>query len=364
MILSSKFRRTFLVFLCFTGAVLLVFFMISTQYLTITSMNLYREVRSHLPLVSPVTIISQNVTNYQTTEVPSPKTEKSVVNISENLVSEESLKQIITGIYEPCFDFHINKPTACNGMKAPVALIVISAVTKRSARNAIRATWGGYATKLGFPVLFLLGGTPYPHQQLTIDKEDAFFQDIIQEKCLDTYRNMTLKTVTLMKWVAEHCFNVPYILKTDDDMMINVDRLQLFLSSLNATKTIFGKLASGWSPHRSHLSKWYVPKSEYKDRVYPNFTTGPAYLFTSDSARNLYETSLKVPFLFLEDVYMTGIVAQQARIRRLSNTEFKNYPLRAAARTFKKIISSHGHSPRDIYKIWFRFYKPSVEDDR
>lgn len=363
MVISTNFRRTFLVLLGFTGAVLLMFIMISTQYLTITTMNIYRDVRAHLSIISSIRTVNQNVTENLQTEVPTTVSEPYEVNISENFTTQVPHKQITTGIYGSCFDFQINKPDICNSTKVSVVLIVTSGVNKKTARNAIRATWGGYANKLGLPVLFLLGRTSYFHQQRLIEKEDSLFQDIIQGKCLDSYRNMTLKTVTLMKWVANYCSNVHFVLKTDDDMIINVDQLLLFLNTTNANRTIFGKLASGWLPHRSHLSKWYVPKSEYKERIYPNFTTGPAYLFTSDSARSLYETSLKVPFLFLEDVFMTGIVAQKAGVKRFANKGFQNFPQRTAARTFKKIISSHGHSPRDIYQIWFRYHKPSIDDD-
>lgn len=63
-------------------------------------------------------------------------------------------------------------------------------------------------------------------------KESAKFGDIVQESFLDTYHNLTLKSLALLKWVNLTCFHdnqtnhLPkYVVKTDDDIFINVDRL-------------------------------------------------------------------------------------------------------------------------------------------
>jgi len=39
------------------------------------------------------------------------------------------------------------------------------------------------------------------------------------------YRNITLKAVMGLKWVAEHCPRVPYVTKCDDDMYVSVRRI-------------------------------------------------------------------------------------------------------------------------------------------
>lgn len=59
------------------------------------------------------------------------------------------------------------------------------------------------------------------------------------------------------------------------------------------------------------------------DKVnYPNFLAGgPGYVMAMDTAAKLYKASMEVPYLHLEDVFLTGICAEKAQI------EPKNYHL-------------------------------------
>lgn len=65
-------------------------------------------------------------------------------------------------------------------------------------------------------------------------REVADFGDIIEEDFLDTYHNLTLKSIAMLKWINLTCYgsnnstrsSMPqYVLKTDDDVFINIDRL-------------------------------------------------------------------------------------------------------------------------------------------
>jgi len=59
--------------------------------------------------------------------------------------------------------------------------------------------------------------------------ESTKYGDVIQEGFLDTYNNLTLKSVMLLKWVRTHCRHALYVMKTDDDMFVNLPRLITFL---------------------------------------------------------------------------------------------------------------------------------------
>ena len=50
--------------------------------------------------------------------------------------------------------------------------------------------------------------------------------DIIQENFLDSYNNLTLKSIFILKYIKNNCKNkVQYVLKCDDDTFINVPNL-------------------------------------------------------------------------------------------------------------------------------------------
>lgn len=56
-------------------------------------------------------------------------------------------------------------------------------------------------------ILFLLGQTPSNETQAKINTESEVYGDVIQESFLDTYNNLTLKTVMMLKWVNKNCKN-------------------------------------------------------------------------------------------------------------------------------------------------------------
>lgn len=76
---------------------------------------------------------------------------------------------------------------------------------------------------------FLLGDTDSLEAQNQVMEESSKYGDVIQEGFLDTYNNLTLKSVMLLKWVRSHCRHARYIMKTDDDMFVNLPRLIGFL---------------------------------------------------------------------------------------------------------------------------------------
>ena len=57
---------------------------------------------------------------------------------------------------------------------------------------------------------------------LTLQKESSINDDLLQKPFRDSYKTLTTKTLEILRWYLEYCDHVPYLLKTDDDMYINV----------------------------------------------------------------------------------------------------------------------------------------------
>ncbi|CAF2046629.1 unnamed protein product [Rotaria magnacalcarata] len=88
-------------------------------------------------------------------------------------------------------------------------------------RVLIRETW---ATRNLFPeirLVFMLGQTIDNKIMQAVKFENDLYQDIVQEDFLDSYRNLTHKAVMALKWISTYCSQASYILKTDDDMIVN-----------------------------------------------------------------------------------------------------------------------------------------------
>lgn len=50
----------------------------------------------------------------------------------------------------------------------------------------------------------------------------------------------------------------------------------------------------------------FSPRYMYDKPIYPNYLSGTGYVFSMDTAEKLYNVSMEIPLLHLEDVYLTG----------------------------------------------------------
>ncbi|KAH8377847.1 hypothetical protein KR093_007474 [Drosophila rubida] len=208
---------------------------------------------------------------------------------------------------------------------------------------AIRQTWGHYAARRDIGIAFVLGRGLNKTQNKAISWENYLYGDLIRGNYIDTYYNLTLKTMSILEWANQHCYRAKYLLKTDDDVFINVPKLFHFVEEQlqgNVKRTIFGRLAKRWPPVRNKKSKYFVSYKQYRG-VYPTFVTGPAYLMTIDIVHALYVRALTTIYLNLEDVFITGIVAESLGIKRVQIGEFVNRRIKLTPQNIHKSISIH-----------------------
>ncbi|KAH9499866.1 Beta-1,3-galactosyltransferase 1 [Bulinus truncatus] len=267
-------------------------------------------------------------------------------------------------INENNFSYIHNVPNACVGRKVQLVMAVPSRTNSFEARQAIRDTWGQYATSPtnNAVVLFFLGVQADRAGQEHIDAEALEYGDIVQEDFEDTYRNLSLKSIAIVKWVSVYCPGSVFVLKADDDMYINVpllvDRLQKQI--VFGSTFLLGGLHSNTSPFRDTKSKWYVTKDEFTDKFFPNYLSGTAYAMTTTAAMMLYIEYFYVKILYLEDVYLTGIVADQASVPRIADKDFSWTKYEASGCLFRYKVSGHKNSPEDIRKIHRELYDPNL----
>ncbi|XP_013196576.1 beta-1,3-galactosyltransferase 5 [Amyelois transitella] len=216
------------------------------------------------------------------------------------------------------FKFLLN-PDPCKEYSSGLLLIVLvsSKPTNYQHRMVIRNTWGRKidSTK----VLFLLGeqnkssGTFHDTYN-----ESAIYGDVILGNFIDAYHNMTYKHVMGLKWVAHHCPAAKYVLKTDDDMVVNSHGLRMFLarqlSPWGARGLMTCQLLEHTLVQRSSRSKWRVSVEEFPDRYYPAYCAGWAILYSQDVVHKLLRIAQSIPQFWIDDVHITGTCAQMAGI--------------------------------------------------
>lgn len=190
------------------------------------------------------------------------------------------------------FKYIINEPEKCQE-KSPFLILLIAAEPGQiEARRAIRQTWGNESLAPGIQItrIFLLGVSikSSGYLQRAILEESRQYHDIIQQEYLDTYYNLTIKTLMGMNWVATYCPRIPYVMKTDSDMFVNTEYLihKLLKPDLPPRHNYFtGYLMRGYAPNRNKDSKWYMPPDLYPSERYPVFCSGTGYVFFWRSGR-------------------------------------------------------------------------------
>ena len=61
------------------------------------------------------------------------------------------------------------------------------------------------------------------------------------------------------------------------------------------------------------LFKWEVPTYMYPPEKFPNALSGSGYIMRTLVSKCLYEKGLEIPFVNLEDIFITGLAAQRCK---------------------------------------------------
>ncbi|KAH8262186.1 hypothetical protein KR038_008562 [Drosophila bunnanda] len=231
-------------------------------------------------------------------------------------------------------------------------VLISSAMSHDAARMSIRQTWMHYGSRRDVGMAFVLGRGTNESLNKALTQENFIYGDLIRGNFIDSYNNLTLKTISTLEWADLHCPKAKYVLKTDDDMFINVPKLLSFLDKHKDKRTIYGRLAKKWKPIRNKKSKYYVSVDQFAAGVFPSFTTGPAYVLTGDIVHELYVRSLKTVYLKLEDVFTTGIVAKSLDIKRVQANEFVNRRISFNPCNIRNAISVHMIKSNEQFDLW------------
>ncbi|XP_045625542.1 beta-1,3-galactosyltransferase 1 isoform X2 [Procambarus clarkii] len=216
----------------------------------------------------------------------------------------------------------LSQEPLCNDSSPFILVVVPSALHHFQERQTIRTTW---ASPHLYPytwirTVFVLGATSNNTLQELIYQEMDLHHDIIQNTFVDSYRNLTYKTISWLSWVRDWCPETPFVAKIDDDVVVNpfhlLQYLRLQISRDSAPSKIHGRLSRRAPSHRN--GKWAVTEEEYPDKFFPPFVFGPAYIVGRNAVERLLAYVAHTPFLWLEDVYITGLVARAAGIRHVN----------------------------------------------
>ena len=208
-------------------------------------------------------------------------------------------------------------------------------------RDAIRVTWGSplhrRVAEPDIRLAFMLGrdrwctGVVGSSCSEAVRRESRLYRDVVVADFEDTYRSLSLKSLSGLVWARRHCRAASYIVKVDDDVYMRPELLPHVrqLISQSSDHVIVGSLNVNSSVQRRGL--WRVDERAFPELVFPPYCSGNMYAMTSSVADRLLEVAATTvgepapaPFP-LEDVYITALLATPAGARCVHDDAFPRW---------------------------------------
>lgn len=269
--------------------------------------------------------------------------------------------------YAPNYHFIMDNADVCKAKTPYLVLMVPVAPNNVEHREAIRQTWGKESLVQGKVVLtlFMLGlssGPDVEQLQEKLTEENLQHHDLIQSDFMDTYLNLTIKTMVIMNWLATRCSAAAYAMKIDSDMFLNIDNLVIMLQKpgIPTTNYLTGMVMWNREVIRSKSSKWYVSEELYPDPLYPTYALGMGYVFSNDLPAKLVEVSKTIKTFNIEDAYV-GLCMKKLGLWISSPPDpwqFKAYNMKYNRCEYSKVITYILGSAQELVTYWTDLKKP------
>lgn len=218
------------------------------------------------------------------------------------------------------FRYRLNEEQICHGWRngsddsGPFLLIFVSSAPDHAERRlAIRRTWANRrdVSRWSVVVIFLIGAPSGRDGQPLLDDESFGYHDIVQGDFIDSYRNLSIKSIVGLNWTREFCAGAEYVMKTDDDVYINVKLLVDFLRAQGRRRWIGGCIKQSRAPAPFDRHGVQVPMVI----GHPPFVAGAGYVLSGDIVADLYQVALRKTLVPVEDAFITAYCAQDIGIR-------------------------------------------------
>ena len=269
-------------------------------------------------------------------------------------------------------NFIINNENVCSD-SVDVVACVHSAPEHSQLRDIVRRTWANqrFWPNLRIRTMFFVGTSQVNHsiQELLVAEEKEH-NDIVQVNFVDTYRNLTLKAVSVLHWLRAYCPHSKYYMKVDDDVIVNIFTLQeQFMNVTSNYSTKHGELICLHlrknKVERKHNIKHAVTRKELATRYFPPFCAGMGYMMLTSTALALNDAISLEPLFWIDDVYVTGFLSRRIKATFRSIGATYNDTLSIAAFTsklWKNFGFGHMKNISLIEDVWNHLYLKAEQE--
>lgn len=213
----------------------------------------------------------------------------------------------------------ISSPSPC-GINE-IVILIHSSINHEENRDILRRFIPGSYKKV-----FVVGHSLNDTENSEIRNESRKNGDLLVGGFIDSYQNLTVKHLTGYEFVHRHCRRASMVIKIDDDIFVNFQKLAKYLQEefpppksdpINITDRIGYNMYRCFVIHKALVvrseskiyQKWAVPKSIYKDLFYPDYCSGWAYITTVGAIDIILDkVKSESQAFWIDDVYITGIL--------------------------------------------------------
>ncbi|XP_002741071.1 beta-1,3-galactosyltransferase 5-like, partial [Saccoglossus kowalevskii] len=217
------------------------------------------------------------------------------------------------------FTFLINPAQTCSFMKSTSESVILVGVESSpshfDSRSAIRQTWANRNLLINHStrVVFLVGIPESAEIQKELSRESLQYDDLVQGSFQEHYRNLTRKTIMFLRWSYYFCSSANFIIKTDDDVFVNLMNIIPQIRSLPKVDMYLGQQRGKRAPViRNPKHKWYTSQDDFPDEYYPSYNLGVLYIISGDLSRRCYEhiSENLTGYISSEDAYIGVIMSK------------------------------------------------------
>jgi len=287
------------------------------------------------------------------------KTTKEIVPAFTGDVIANDLYQKYLGIYQ--FRNNSLKPSDINS-NTNVILLIVTRWTSFDLRGALRQMLkNDNRTKFEYKTIFLFNYDDSASKEdiKRIEDENTVYKDMLMPNVEDNYHTVGLKLLSSFDWITSlNLPNLKWVVKLDDDVIANQTRLDehLVYHQKSGNDKIHCVVAKNAKPFRKPEAKWYITKMEWPYDHFPDYCMGFSYLVSPENIKKLFNTfksSMDQSYIWMEDVYITGILAKLSDIGLLSIQHLIHLKKEAPTKNSQFMLAhNEGSTPMGRFLLW------------
>ena len=193
--------------------------------------------------------------------------------------------------------------------KNKIIILILSCKNNTNRQKIIRETYIKDIKKLGYEYYFLIGSNKTKREDDILYKME---DDILYVNIEDLYENLPLKILQGYKYLYKN-IEFDYIYKIDDDIMININRLE---EIPYYNYEYYGRLVGKESFNRTYHQSKVSNNSFWKNKIYDKSYLGKWYGggFTYFLSKNALDVIIKNPKLIENDLLEDKAIGDTLKI--------------------------------------------------